>query len=235
MRKQYLLVLTGLVVSLAIQAQTNRRSPSLAVGIQVTQPIGVFADNYDGYPSGLAGTFTGPLDNTPFEIGVGFAWNVMGAKDQEVSVLMGQDLAGDDIYEQGNMRIRSNDYRYQVVARFKPFKGPFQVYGDLMAGVERYTTFTDISISSSGYSEVIEASNQQMDFGWTVGWAAGMRVRVGNNFFIEGRFENLGGGAAEYVDQESILVDAEQATIEFETKKTRTDRYVYQLGVALEF
>jgi opacity protein-like surface antigen len=235
MRKHYFLLVLGLLAGAAVQGQVNRRSPSLAVGVQVTQPIGAFASNYDGYPSGLAGTFTGPLGNSPFEVGLGFAWNVMGAKDEDVSVLMGQDLAGDDIYEQGNLRIRSNDYRYQLVARFKPFKGPFQVYGDLMAGVERYTTFTDISISSSGYSEVIEGSNQQMDFGWTVGWAAGMRVRVANNFFIEARFEKLGGGAAEYVDQESIVVDTEQATIEFQTKETRTDRFAYQLGVALEF
>jgi Outer membrane protein beta-barrel domain len=235
MRKHYFLFIIGFFAAVALGAQSNRRSPSLAFGIQVSQPIGAFADNYDGYPVGLAGTFTGPLSNSPFEIGLGFAWNQMGAKDENVSVLMGQDAAGDDIYEEGNLRVRSNDYRYQLVGRFKPFKGSVQVYGDVMAGVARYTTFTDISISSSGYSEVIETNNQQHDFGWTMGWAAGARIRVTEFVFIDARFEKLEGGAAEYVDQESILVNAEEATIEFETKETRTDRYTYQLGIAIEF
>ncbi len=235
MGKHYFLLLIGFLAAITLHAQSMRRSPSLALGIQVSQPIGDFATNYDGYPVGLAGTFTGPLSNSPFEIGLGFSWNQMGAKDEDVSVLMGQDAAGDDIYEQGNLRVRSNDYRYQLVARFKPFKGSVQVYGDLMAGVERYTTFTDISISSSGYSEVIETNNQQNDFGWTLGWAAGARVKVTRVLFIDARFEKLQGGVAEYVDQESILVNAEEATIQFETKETRTDRFTYQLGIAIEF
>lgn len=235
MRKHYFLFIIGFFATVALNAQSNRRSPSLAFGVQVSQPIGAFADNYDGYPVGLAGTFTGPLSNSPFEIGLGFAWNQMGAKDEDVSVLMGQDAAGDDIYEEGNLRLRSNDYRYQIVGRFKPFKGSVQVYGDVMAGVARYTTFTDISISSSGYSEVIETNNQQHDFGWSIGWAAGARIRVTEFVFIDARFEKLEGGAAEYVDQESILVNPEEATIEFETKETRTDRYTYQLGIAIEF
>lgn len=235
MRKHYFLFFIGFFAAVALSAQSSRRSPSLAFGIQVSQPIGDFATNYEGYPAGLAGTFTGPLSNSPFELGLGFSWNQMGAKDEEVSVLIGQDAAGDDIYEQGNLRVRSNDYRYQIVTRFKPFKGSVQVYGDLMAGVERYTTFTDISISSSGYSEVIETNNQQHDFGLTIGWAAGARVKVTRVLFIDARFEKLQGGVAEYVDQESILVNAEEATIQFETKETRTDRFTYQLGVAIEF
>jgi len=81
MRKHYTLVLLGFLAAASIEAQSNRRASSLAAGIQVSQPIGAFADNHDGYPVGLAGTFTGSLSNSPFEIGLVFSWNQMGAKD----------------------------------------------------------------------------------------------------------------------------------------------------------
>lgn len=235
MKQIYLFSFLMLMAGISAEAQKRHRGPSLGVGIQVAQPYGTFKEKYDGVPAGVAGTFTGPLSNSPFEVGLGFAWNNMGADDEDVSVLMGQDAAGDDIYEMGTMRIRSNNYRYQAVARFRPFAGDIQVYGDLTAGVERFTTFTDIEVNSSGYTEVIEYRNQHHDFGWTVGWAAGARVRVGNGFFIDARFEKLQGGVAKYVDQESIVVDSENATISFETLETRTDKFTYQLGLAIEF
>lgn len=223
------------VFSVDAQRVINRRTPSLAVGLQMAEPKGEFAQNFDGYPFGVAGNFTAPIGNSPFEMGVGFAWNSMGANDEEVSVLIGQDAAGDDIYDTGTMRIRSNNYRYQAVARFRPFVKGIQIYGDLVAGVERFTTSTDVKINSSGYTEVVDANTVQRDFGWNVGWAVGTRIRLAGALFLDARFEKMEGGAASYVDQESIIINEQDNTLEFETRESRTDKFTYQLGIALQF
>ncbi len=222
-------------IALAGHAQWNERNPSLAIGLQVAEPRGQFDQNYDGYPTGIAANFTAPVRRSPFELGVGFAWNSMGNSREDVSVFIGQDKTGDDVYEQGEMRITSNNYRYHMVGRFKPFKGPFQIYGDVMAGVERFTTSTDIELTGSGYTEVIEENTAHRDFGWSIGWALGTRIRVARSFFIDARFENLNGGTATFVDQESILINPDDNTLDFQTKETRTNKFTYQLGIALEF
>lgn len=233
--KQIYILLLALFLGIQAFSQANRRSPSLAVGLQIAEPKGEFDQNFDGYPVGIAGNFTGPVNRSFFEVGVAFAWNSMGADDEDVAVVVGQDIDGDDIYEDGTLRIRSNNYRYQAVARFKPFKGPIQIYGDVMAGVERFTTSTDIEINSSGYTEVIDANTVHHDFGWSVGWAAGARVRLGSGFFVDARFEKLEGGAATYVNQESIQINQDNNTLDYTTNESRTDKFTYQLGIAFEF
>lgn len=231
----FFIVLFLATLSINAQRIINRRTPSLAVGLQMAEPKGEFAQNFDGYPFGVAGNFTAPIGNSPFEMGVGFAWNSMGANDEEVSVLIGQDAAGDDIYDMGTMRIRSNNYRYQAVARFRPFVRGFQIYGDLVAGVERFTTSTDVKINSSGYTEVIDANTVQRDFGWNVGWAVGTRIRLAGALFLDARFEKMEGGAASFVNQESIVINEQDNTLQFETKESRTDKFTYQLGIAIQF
>ncbi|MFN6378727.1 MAG: outer membrane beta-barrel protein [Flavobacteriales bacterium] len=213
----------------------DRRDPSLAVGLQLSEPKGEFANNIDGLPFGVAGNFTAPVANSPFEFGVGFAWNSMAARNEDVAIIAGQDAQGNDVFEEAEMRIRSNNYRYQAVARFRPFVRRIQIYGDLIAGVERFTTSTDIQINSNGYSEVTDANTVERDFGWTLGWAAGARVRLSNTFFLDARFEKLEGGVATYVNPDSIEVDAFDNTLNYTTNESRTDKFTYQLGIAVHF
>jgi hypothetical protein len=82
---------------------------------------------------------------------------------------------------------------------------------------------------------VIEENTAHRDFGWSIGWALGTRIRVARSFFIDARFENLNGGTATFVDQESILINPDDNTLDFQTKETRTNKFTYQLGIALEF
>ncbi len=213
----------------------DRRDPSLAVGLQAAQPQGEFANNIDGIPFGLAGNFTAPISNSPFEMGIAFAWNSMAAKNEDVAVVAGQDAQGNNIFEEAEMRIRSNNYRYQAIARFRPFTRGFQIYGDLIAGVERFTTSTDIQINSNGYTEVIDANTIERDFGWTLGWAVGTRIRLSGALFLDARFEKLEGGVATYVNPDSIQVDQLDNSLNYTTNESRTDKYTYQLGIAVQF
>jgi hypothetical protein len=212
----------------------QRRRPTLSFGAQVSQPRGQFGHVYDGYPAGLAGSFVGPLGNSPFEVGFGLAWNSMGSQDEDVSAFVGTDMTGDSIYEEGTMRIRSNNNRFQLIGRFRPFNGMIQPYGEALAGFDMYKTKTDITLNGNGYTEANNDIRQHFDLTYNIGWAAGLRVRIAPNVFVDGRFENLLGGPASYVNQESIQV-VDESKITFETLESHTDRYTYQLGITIGF
>lgn len=218
------------------QRPRNNRGPSIAVGVQVAQPTGQFKQQYDGYPLGVAANFSAPLSISPLEIGFGYAWNNMGSQTEEVNVLVGQDIDGDDIYENGNLRIRSNTNRFQMMVRLRPFNGMIQPYLDGVAGLETYRTKTTIEIVSDfvGYSEGQNADTQLFDMAYSFGWAAGLRIRLAPNIFLDGRFESLIGGPAKYVDQSTIEV-VSPTELDFEIKSSRTDKFTYQLGLAATF
>jgi opacity protein-like surface antigen len=228
-----LIIAFTLFKTITLDAQ-GYRGPSLAFGAQVVQPIGEFSKQFDGYPAGFSANFSAPIGRSPFELGFGYAWNNMGSQNKEISALVYTDSMGFDIYEPGTMRIRSTINRYQVIARFRPFNGKIQPYVDAMSGVEAYKTKTDITLDNNGYSEASTSVRQHLDMTYSFGWAAGLRIAIADNIFLEGRFENLTGGNATYVDKESIeLLDNNEIT--FDTKESATNKYTYQMGIAFRF
>lgn len=234
MKKVYAAILPALLV-FSIHAQKNPRKPSLGIGIQVVQPMGMFAETYDGYPAGFAGTFTGPMGRSPFEVGMVVAWNSMGSQNEDVMVGTGAyDTDGDEIVETGNMKISSNNYRYMAIARFKPFAGMFQPYAEALAGFENYSTRTVISLNDESYDAPKDRNVYHRDLGFVAGWAAGLRVEVSEGIMVEGRFENLRGSEATYVNQESISIE-DDYSISFDTKTSVTDKFTYTLGLAFRF
>lgn len=235
--KRIYLLLFALCLTIVVQAQQQRRrTPSLAFGVQVVQPLGQYGSVYDGYPAGLSGNFTAPANaRSPFEFGVGFSWNSMGSQNEDVDVYIGEDVDGDDIYTPGTMRIRSNNYRYLAMARLRPFTGAIQVYGDAIAGAESFITKTDIQFDNEGYSEVSDSEVQHSDFTFNYGWALGARIRLATGIFLDARFEKLEGGLARYVDPDTIEINATDNSLMYDVRESQTDKYTYQLGVAFQF
>lgn len=224
-----------LPVGLSAQRVIQRR-PSLAIGLQAAQPIGQFRQQYDGYPVGVAGNLAIPINRSPLEFTLGYAWNNMGSQTEEVSVLIGQDADGDNVYENGDMHIRTNSNRFQMMMRLRPFNGMIQPYAEGIAGAESYRTKTSIDVVTDyvGYSEGQNATTQQFDVTYSFGWGAGLRIRLAQNIFLDARFESLIGGPAKYVDQNSIEI-VNGTDLEYEIKSSRTDKYTYQLGIAAYF
>lgn len=232
--KNVYLIVSFLVLSTVVIAQRNQRNPSLGFGVQIVEPKGQFSEAFDGYPVGLAGTFVAPMGRSPFEVGVAVAWNSMGSQKEDVDVYVYTDDLGNDIYEQGDMRIRSNNNRYLLVGRFRPFAGGFQPYVEGLTGFETYITKTNVSIDDETFSDVADTDREHWDMALTLGWAAGLRIKLGQSFLLEARFENLQSGTTTFVDKETIQV-ADDNSITFETKESRTDKWTYQLGIAFEF
>jgi hypothetical protein len=215
-------------------AQRNQRNPSLGFGVQIVEPKGQFAEEFDGYPAGLSGTFAAPMGRSPFEVGVSVAWNSMGSQKEDVEVYVYTDDLGNDIYEPGDMRIRSNNNRYLLLGRFRPFAGAIQPYVEGLTGFETFITKTNVSIDDDTFSDVANTDREHWDMALTLGWAGGLRIKLGQSFLLEARFENLQSGTTTFVDKETIQV-ADDNSLIFETRESRTDKWTYQLGIAFEF
>jgi hypothetical protein len=214
-----------------------QRNTTFSVGFQAAQPIGEFGQIYNGTPIGVSGNLMRPLSAVmPMELGIGYSWNSMGTSSTDVSVFIGTDEAGDDIYENGRLHLNSNSNRFQMLGRLRPFNGMIQPYGDLVAGVETFRTKTTIDIvtNTTGYSSGNNAETQQFDATAYYGWAAGLRLRLNPHLLLDMRFENLIGGTATYVDNETVQLNSEDEIL-FETKTSKTDKYTYQIGLTLDF
>jgi hypothetical protein len=227
--------LLGCASQICAQRFAIRRTPTLSFGVQVVQPKGEFANAYDGYPAGFQANLGVPLRRSPIEVGFSAAWNSMGSQNEAVVANIGVDQNGNPIYSKGTMRIRSNNYRYAALLRFRPFAGGFQPYIDGLAGFEQFRTSTDIQVDNNGFSQTVQKTDRQRDFSLNIGFAMGLRIRISNALFVEGRFENIVGGRANLVDQNSIAINKVSQDVQFNTKTTKTDKYTYQLGFCLQF
>jgi hypothetical protein len=215
----------------------NPRSANIGFAIQAVQPVGEYADHYNGNPVGLSGIFSNPIKQSPFDWGVQFSWNQLGALDQDISVYGGTNLLGDSVYNNGTYRVRHNNYRYQGLLRFRPFNGFFQPYAEGLAGVETFSTKTDISVQNSGgFSSVEEAKVQQSSTSLLYGYALGLRFRAKNarNIWFDIRYENIQGGKAQYVIPETVTIQ-NNTDLEFTTGTTKTNRQIIQFGLTFGF
>jgi hypothetical protein len=233
--KNVVLIFVVLLIAMKADAQLlQRRTPNINFGVQVVQPRGEFANQFDGFPAGLSGSLSIPVRRSMLEAGASFAWNNMGSQNENVSVIVGQDQSGTDVYARGTMRIRSNNYRVSGLVRFRPLTGAFQPYADALVGMDQFRTSTDLQVDNSGFSEAGSERIEHRDWSLHAGFALGLRIRLAPLLFLDGRFESIVGSRASYVNQNTIqVVNGDE--VRFETSKSNTDKYTYQLGIALQF
>ncbi|MFN5621572.1 MAG: hypothetical protein ACK478_09745 [Flavobacteriales bacterium] len=234
MKKSITLLLIAVGFVVVNDGQAQRRSPNLNLGIQVAQPLGEFATQYEGFPAGIGGSFSMPVLRSPIEWGIGYAWNSMGSSDRDIVALINQDSINGNVYSEGKMAIRSTNSRYLAHARIRPLAGKIQPYGDVFSGLETYKTTTSITLDNSGYSSELSTNRDHLDMTYCFGWALGLRWRVAPGVYVEGRYENITGGKVKYVNDESISINNDNS-IAFDLKESKTNKAVYQVGVAIGF
>lgn len=207
--------------------------PSFSIGLSAMEPLRMFADNYQGIPFGISAQIEFPTGRFfPIELGGDFAWFSRGGNESDILIYEGEDSFGNEYFGDGTIKVRSNIYSYAGFARLNPIPGPFQVYGDLILGVQNFSTKTIIESNDQLSEPTVERAHR--GFSLIGGWAAGVKVRMAPMTFIEARFANMRGSDVKMVDKNSITIDNE-GFIEFEEIQTPTDHYVYQLGVSFNF
>lgn len=210
----------------------QRRVPSISFGLDVGEPRGQFAQNFDGVPVGIGGQFLSNIRRSPIEAGFGFSWMSRGSMNEDVWIYQGVDVDGDDVFSQGEVSVNSNIYTYNGVLRLKPFAGAIQPYGDLIVGIRNFSTVSIIRPDEDDGPETRD--RQHRDFTYTYGWAAGLKVRLTPVMYVEGRFSNLYGGAVDFIDRETIEV-GDEGIIGYDFLSSRTDMFIYQLGISFQF
>ncbi len=204
--------------------------PSLSLGFSAMEPLRMFADNYDGIPFGISGQIEFPIGRfIPLELGGDFAWYSRGGDRTDILIYEGQDFNGNESFSDGTLKIRSNIYSYSGFVRLNPVAGAFQFYGDLIVGVQNFSTNTIIESEDN----LTEPSRERAHrgFSFMTGWAAGIKIRLVEQMYLEARFANLRGSDVTMVDKNSIFTDSE-GNLEFEELTTPTDHHVYQIGVS---
>ncbi len=215
----------------------NPRHATVGFGVQFVQPTGEYADHYTGNPIGLSGIFSHPIKQSPLDWGFQFSWNQMGALDQDISVYGGTNVLGDTIFNNGTYRVRHNNYRYQGLLRIRPFNGFFQPYAEGLAGIESFSTKTDISVQNSGgFSSVEDTKVQQSSVSFLYGYALGFRFRTKNakRVWFDLRYENIQGGKAQYVIPETVTIQ-NNTDLVYTTGTTKTNRQIIQFGLTFGF
>lgn len=221
------LALFGLMTA---QAQ---RTPDLGFGLQVGAPAGSYEAVYGGAPVGLGINASFPLSRwhyLPVEVGVDMGFNSMGMSANNTAFI---DEYGNNLTHR--MEIRSSYNAYHMQARFKPFNGRIKPYGDLLIGAKAHKTVLENSLDD-GFSEF----GQQVDVlqrDWTAsyGWAAGMQIKLGKYSNLDFKLQKLHGGAATFVDQNSVVIKPDGAYT-FDTKTSpQTNLYVGQVGLTFSF
>lgn len=209
------------------------RVPTLSVGFEFAFPQNEFSQNFEGMPIGIGGQFlTNAGRRSPFEFGMGFSWLSRGSAREDVFILEGQDINGQNIFSRGSMSVNSNIYTYNGIMRFKPLLGMVQPYIDGLVGVRNFSTSTVVRPEDATAETMRE--RQTRDFALTYGYAAGLKVRVTPALMVEGRFSNLFGTQVSYVDRTSLEIDPD-GNISYEKISSRTDMFIVHLGVCFEF
>jgi len=212
----------------------NQRRPSFSAALQVGIPAGDYAENYQGTPVGFGGGMYFNMRQTPFDFGITGAWRSAGRHEERVILYTGDDLLGNPTFGSGTINVNNNQSNVQAAMRFRPFAGKFQLYGEALAGMKSFSSKTTVESEKSGFTEVSSEDKTLQSSALSYGWAAGAKYLLTRGLMAEVRFENMMGGTNQYMDLNSITMPA-NGQIEYNTFKSKTDMYLLNFGISIEF
>jgi len=263
MRNFTFLVLSIFAFHSFAEAQTASNKPNafyFDLGFDLGIPIKDFKTyNDDAAVGGGFGLFFQPSVKIPILIGADFAFMNNGYKMQR-QTLTADIVANGTVIETLYFPLRietSNtintghlDLRFLSPTKF------FKPYLDAFVGFNNFTTNTSIYDESEEYylseadNPLITRTNQNSDWTYNYGGAAGLLVELGNNFLINVRVAyQMGGSAAYYVeddiDEWEVVfntvptdpddVSDEDISISAIPKESKTDLILGTIGVAFKF
>jgi len=204
--KRAVIITAMVLVGSALQAQEYLPKPprklSLEFGVQVSNPEGEYAQAYSGYPVGFTVNLSKPLGRwSPFEIGADMSWNDMGGKRSRVPVYDGYGYAGE-----GRLKVRTTNQVYHGQLRFRPFNGWFKPYADGYVGAKAHQTIAHLTMKQGYEQETVYRDVLERDWTGSIGWGAGVQLRMGRHVNLDIRHQRLLGGGTEYVDRNSIEI-----------------------------
>lgn len=217
--------------------------------ITFAHPGGEFKNNIETNGWGLGALYTFKLGKSPFSLGVDLGYLTYGSDER----------TGDYVFEYEGVTYNIPDLKITVVnshrifqgllfLRFQPIKkGTIRPYIDVMAGLNKLYTVTDIDYGGIDYNFTytyydpvydewgeVDLSDSEVSFRDTVlnyGLGVGLKIRLGEITFLDLRVRYLFGGKAEYLKDGAIVIDG--SDVSFISTKSKTDLLTFQIGISL--
>lgn len=223
----FLLVGTTLTSS-AQNASNNDWQGTLGGGIGMSIPTGDF-DRFWGTNMFQVGAHLGfPLRRVPvLQGGFAFGFSVMGRNETTVPITT--DYLG---ITEGTLTTRCKVFSYHPLLRLNPLQGRIRPYVDGMVGFRQFSTTS--KVTADGVEENISKERDETDVAFSMGWAAGVMVTLGDIAYAELRVERFDSGEATYVDPTSVTV-SDAGLVSFNTLTSNTDVTNVLVGIGLRF
>lgn len=216
------------------QQKNKRARTSISFGTQVEIPTGEFQNIHGESIFGFGGAFL-RRSHIPFlQTGINFTYGQAGRYTKDVSMVIGETYNGAPVYEDADVIAKQKVYRTHGALRFVPFKGSVQPYLEGMAGFKMYSTSVKLEQGSGRNSMVVDRYNLERSYTTSYGLAAGIKIELSDGFFIEGKYEHLTGGVAEYVDPNSFSMNSKEEFV-YDLNESRTNSSMVHLGVSFDF
>ncbi len=229
MRTTTFLLLAGTTLTSSAQnASNNDWQGTLGGGIGMSIPTGDF-DRLWGTNMFQVGAHLGfPLRRVPvLQGGFAFGFSVMGR--HETTVPINTDYLG---ITEGTLTTRSKVFSYHPLLRLNPLQGRIRPYVDGMVGFRQFSTTS--KVTADGVEENISKERDETDVAFSMGWAAGVMVTLGDIAYAELRVERFDSGEATYVDPTSVTV-SDAGLVSFNTLTSNTDVTNVLVGIGLRF
>lgn len=197
-------------------------------------PTGEWNDKIDTEAFGAAGQIFYSPERSPFAIGLDLGWSNYGTTSRE-------EPFNDNIPEVTvDVETWNNFAQGFLVLRGQTPKGPLQVYGDALVGLNYL--YTESTVKDDDDEDDIASTTNQDDAALAYGLGAGVLAPVwrsqGERKGIEEVSLDFGtryiwGGQAEYLKEGSL--HSENGKVRFETIESRTNLTQVHLGVTARF
>jgi hypothetical protein len=124
-----------------------------------------------------------------------------------------------------------------ALIRIAPPKGVFRPYLDLIAGGAYIYTQTTLTERFSGTEKLTDENFKDWAFSYGVG--AGFMFAIynegGTRVMIDLKARYLYGTQAEYLTEGDIIINTQNATVSYNTRRSKTDILLAQIGVNIGF
>ncbi len=229
-----LLIATCHLANAQRDSTNTREKTSISFGGQMEIP----SEEYSLYQTestfGYGGSFLTRNRIPWFQSGINFTYGQTGKFTDEVSIQEGETYNGTPVFGITDLTVKHKIYRTHGVLRFKPFKGMVQPYIDGMAGMKVFASSAKMEQGEGRSKTVLDRYNIEKSLTSSFGWAAGLKVEITNDFFVEGRYEHMTGGTASYIDEESLYLNASDK-LEYDLHESRTNSSLVHLGISIDF
>lgn len=224
MMKKITLFLLLLFFYLTTQAQ-----PQVGINLQMGLPMNQFKDKTEAVGFGFGGYLLMPISQSPFHLGLDMNYQIYGSDSKDEEVFINGFV---DKYEiQTNNNILLGHLMGRILPKTDFFMHP---YFDFMLGFKYLYTRSVITDDSS--SDPLESNTDLYDWAFSYGGAGGVHVNLGENVNLDLRILYLNGSRAKYLEKGSIQQDPTNPNaLIFDTKTSKTDMLVPQLGINIFF